>query len=170
MFWVKTRNNQMVPMPTSLRLGLGFSLWKFWVPPAYGLKHAAACMLEACSMLQHSKFFLGAVGACLTPKQDKFLKIFENFDPNQKIHVCFAPVGVFLFTLCGQNAQYLMGIKEPPTPWGMYGAAELPVFSGAYSYGDVQALNLCTCFATGGVYSQWSCQRLPPCYSSQGNK
>ena len=43
----------MVPMPASLRIGLGFSFWKIWVPPAYGLKHAAACR----SMPQHSKFF-----------------------------------------------------------------------------------------------------------------
>ena len=43
MFWVKTRNNQMVLMPASLRLGLGFGFWKIWVPPTYGLKHAAAC-------------------------------------------------------------------------------------------------------------------------------
>ena len=43
MFWVKTRNNQMVPMSASLRLGLDFSFWKIWVPPTYGLKHATAC-------------------------------------------------------------------------------------------------------------------------------
>ena len=35
--------------------GLGFTFWKIWVPPTYGLKHAAACR----SVPQHSKGFLG---------------------------------------------------------------------------------------------------------------
>ena len=45
-----------------LCLVLGFATFSAsaWLPPTYGLKHAAACR----SMLQHSKFFLGTVGAC----------------------------------------------------------------------------------------------------------
>ena len=45
--WVKTRNHYIVPMPGSLRLRLGFSFWKIWVPPTYSLKHAAACCCMA---------------------------------------------------------------------------------------------------------------------------
>ena len=34
-------------MPASFRLGLGFSFWQIWVPPTYGLKHAAVCRSTA---------------------------------------------------------------------------------------------------------------------------
>ena len=44
------------------------SFWKIWLPPTYGLKHAAACR----SMPQHSKFFLGIVGAWQPDKDNRF--------------------------------------------------------------------------------------------------
>ena len=64
MFWVKTRNNQMVPMPASLRSGLGFSFWKIGLPPTYGLKHAAACRSTA--NFSWGPLMLGR-GACGSP-------------------------------------------------------------------------------------------------------
>ena len=75
MFWVKPRNNQMVPMPASLRLGLDFSFWKIWVPPTYGLKHAAA-----------QQIFLGTVGAWCQAVVCSGLR--EQHTPREQMRTC----------------------------------------------------------------------------------